>query len=238
MYQNSEEESLTQYVPLVHKIVKKARRSLPHNIDEDELISFGMMGLLDAFRKYNQREDVKFETYATQRIRGEIYDGLRRNDPLSRTLRKKEKEVYKAYEKLEQKFFRQPTVKEVSSFLNISPEECEKIITQSAFDKQYSLYEPIENGEESQMKIDLIPDQYFDEQSKIIEEKERKQQLISLIDELPEKERIILSLIYYENLSMNDIGRILGLHKSRISQIHSQVLKKLRKVLENEREYI
>ncbi|MEH6954744.1 FliA/WhiG family RNA polymerase sigma factor [Neobacillus drentensis] len=234
MSQQLEEKLFDQYLPLVHKIVKNTRRSLPHNVEEDELLSFGMMGLLDALRKYDQRENVKFETYASQRIRGEIYDGLRRNDPLSRTLRKKEKEVKHAYEILEQHLFRKPTVTEVSNHLQISEHECKKIMKQVSFEKQESLFEPIEQGEEAQLKIDLLADQSVVEQSKIIEEKERSKILASLIDDLPEKERIILSLIYYENLSMSEVGRILDLHKSRISQLNSQILKKLKKVLEKE----
>jgi len=234
MSQQLEETLFDQYLPLVHKIVKNIRRSLPRNVEEDELVSFGMMGLLDALRKYDQRENVKFETYATQRIRGEIYDGLRRSDPLSRSLRKKEKEVKNAYEILEQNLFRKPTITEVSHHLKISENDCKKIIMQVAFEKQDSLFEPIEQGEETQLKIDILADQSIVEQSMIIEEKERSKTLASLIDDLPEKEKIILSLIYYENLSMSEVGRILGLHKSRISQLHSQILKKLKKVLEKD----
>lgn len=234
MSQQLEEKLFDQYLPLVHKIVKNTRRSLPHNVEEDELLSFGMMGLLDALRKYDQRENVKFETYATQRIRGEIYDGLRRNDPLSRTLRKKEKDVKRTYEFLEQHLFRKPTIAEVSNHLHISENDCTEIITQASFEKQDSLYEPIEQGEETQLKIDLLSDHSIVEQSKILEEKERSKILTSLIDDLPEKEKLILSLIYYENLSMSEVGRILGLHKSRISQLHSQIIKKLKKVLEKE----
>lgn len=234
MSQQLEEKLFNQYLPLVHKIVKKTKRTLPHNVEEDELLSFGMMGLLDAFRKYDQRENIKFETYATQRIRGEIYDGLRRNDPLPRTLRKKEKEVRRAFEFLEQTLYRKPTITEVSEYLEISEKECKEIMMQASFEKQESLYEPIEHGDDTQLKIDLITDHSILEQSKIVEEKERSKILAALIDELPEKEKIILSLIYYENLSMSEVGRILGLHKSRISQIHSQVLKKLKRALEKE----
>lgn len=234
MKQQSEEELIDQYLPLVNRIVRRIKRSLPRHVEEDELLSFGMMGLMDACLRYNQQKNVKFETYATKRIRGEIYDGLRRSDPLSRTLRKKEKQVSKAYDYLEQNLFRQPSIREVSRFLNISEEACNEIISLSSFEKQDSLYEPVESGEDHLLKIDLLSDQSFIELSQIIEKKELKHKLSSLIDTLSERERIILSLIYYENLSMSEIGRILRLHKSRISQIHSQVLKKLKKALEKE----
>ncbi len=234
MSQLLEENLFDQYLPLVHKIVKQIKRNLPQHVEEDELMSFGMMGLLDAFRKYDKKENVKFETYATQRIRGEIYDGLRRLDPLPRTLRKKEKEVRHAYQFLEQKLFRKPSINEVSDYLHISEAECKEIIAQASFEKQESLNEPIEHGGESQLKMELIADLSIVEQSTIVEEKERKKRLMSLIDELPEREKLILSLIYYENLSMSEVGEILGLHKSRISQLHSKILKKLKKVLEKE----
>ena len=236
MKQQPEEELLDQYLPLVHKIVKTTKRGLPQNVEEAELMSFGMMGLLDAYRRYTKHENVQFEAYASQRIRGEIYDGLRRIDPLSRTLRKKEKQVSKAFQELEQRLFRKPTIKEVSEYLNVSEEECKEILSLSSFEKQTSLDEPIEKGEESLLKIDLIPDDSHVDHAVMIEKKELKEVLASLIDELPEKEQIILSLIYYENLSMSEVGRVLGLHKSRISQIHSQVLKKLKKAFEKETE--
>ncbi|WP_180960446.1 FliA/WhiG family RNA polymerase sigma factor [Neobacillus cucumis] len=234
MSQQLEETLFHEYLPLVHKIVKKTKRTLPHHVEEDELLSFGMMGLLDAFRKFDQRENVKFETYATQRIRGEIYDGLRRIDPLSRTLRKKEKEVRNAYQLLEQQLFRRPTEREVSEHLQISETEYKDIVLQASFEKQESLYEPVENGGESQLKIDLLSDPLLNEQSIIVEEKERKEFLASLIDQLPEREKIILSLLYYENLSMSEVGEILGLHKSRISQLHAKVIKKLKKEFDKE----
>ncbi|MBS4213058.1 FliA/WhiG family RNA polymerase sigma factor [Neobacillus rhizophilus] len=234
MKQQHEEELFNRYLPLVYKIVKAMKRSLPRHVEEDELVSFGMMGLLDAFRRYSQRDNIKFETYATQRIRGEIYDGLRRNDPLSRTLRKKEKEVMKAFETLEQTLFRQPTLKEVSEFLKMSEKECKDILTQATFEKQTSLDEPVESGEETVLKRDFLSDNSVVDQAKQVEEKERSQILSSLIDELPEKEKIILSLIYEENLSMSEVGRILGLHKSRISQLHLRIIKKLKLAFEKE----
>ncbi|EKN63671.1 RNA polymerase sigma factor SigD [Neobacillus bataviensis LMG 21833] len=234
MSQQLEEKLFDQYLPLVHKIVRHTKRSLPPSVEEDELMSFGMMGLLDAFRKYDQRENVKFETYAAQRIRGEIYDGLRRIDPLPRTLRKKEKGVRNAYQFLEQKLFRQPTTKEVSEYLQISETECKEIITLASFEKQESLDEPIEHGGESQLKIEVLSDPSLSDQSIMVEEKEQKSRLISLIDHLPEREKIILSLIYYENLSMSEVGAVLGLHKSRISQLHAKILKNLKQVLEKE----
>jgi RNA polymerase sigma factor FliA len=229
-----EDELFDRYLPLVHKIVRHTKRSLPHHVEEDELMSLGMMGLLDAYRKYDKRENVKFETYASQRIRGEIYDGLRRNDPLSRSLRKKEKEVMRAFEFLEQKLFRQPTLKEVSDYLHISEKECKDILMKASFEKQTSLDEPVENGDENPLKINLLSDDSVVEQSVLLEDKERIELLAALIDDLSEKERIIVSLIYYENLSMSEVGKILGLHKSRISQLHMKIIKRLKQAFEKE----
>lgn len=220
------EAVLDQYIPLVHMVVAKMKKALSDQADEDELLSYGMTGLWDAAQKFDQGQGVKFETYAVQRIRGEILDGLRQTDHASRTLRKKEKRVKEAVETLEQIYLRKPTPLEVSQHLGISLEEYEQTVLQLSFLKQDSIHEP-QDADESKPVLQL-EDHYQIKQEEWVEAKERKKILAGLIDLLPEREKLILALIYYENLSLTDVSKVLGVHKSRISQLHQQAIKRLR----------
>lgn len=231
----NEEAVLHQYFPLVHMVVAQLKKKLSDQADEKELISFGMVGLWDAARKFNHEQGVKFETYATQRIRGEILDGLRQTDAASRTLRKKEKMFREAFDKLEQVHLRCPTPKEISEYLGISIQEYEQTQMQLTALRQSSLDTPAENEEGKQSNLHQVQDYYYPQQEEWLEAKERKKQLVRLIDALPDKEKLVLSLVYFENLSLTDAAQVMGLHKSRISQLHSQAMKRLRTVIEKEK---
>jgi RNA polymerase sigma factor FliA len=227
------EDMLDQYIPLVHTVVAKMKKSLSDQADVDELISYGMTGLWDAAQKFDQAQGVKFETYAVQRIRGGILDGLRQNDHASRTLRKKEKVIKAAVETLEQIYLRKPTPQEVSEHLGISVEEYEQSQIQLSFIKQESLSEQ-RDGDENTNRAHQIEDHYQVKQEDWVVAKERKKMLATLIDILPERERLILALIYYENLSLTDVSKVLEVHKSRISQLHQQAIKRLRVAAEKQ----
>ncbi len=227
------DDGLEAYIPLVRTVVAQMKKSLSSQADEDELFSFGMTGLWDASRKFDAAQGVKFETYAVQRIRGEILDGLRKSDHISRTLRKKEKTIRQAMEALEQIYLRRPTAQEVSWHLGISIEEYEQTIQQLSFIKQESLDEQRNadegNGRDAYQQIE---DHYNVKQDEWLEAKERKKRLAVQIDSLPEREKLILALVYYENLSLTEVSRVLGLHKSRISQLHQQAIKRLRTAID------
>ncbi|WP_059172724.1 FliA/WhiG family RNA polymerase sigma factor [Bacillus sp. FJAT-27445] len=224
------EKELDQYIPLVHMVVSQMKRKLSDKADESELFSFGMTGLWDAGLKYNPEQGVKFETYAVQRIRGEILDGLRQTDHISRTLRSKEKKIRKAVEELEQVYLRRPTTAEVSGFLGISLKEYEQTQMQLSFINQDSLDEP--SNQEESGTTRQVEDQSMLSQEEWIETKERKKILAEMIDSLPEREKLTLALVYYENLNLTDVSVILGVHKSRASQLHQQAIKRLRKQME------
>jgi RNA polymerase sigma factor FliA len=227
------EDMLDQYIPLVHTVVAKMKKSLSDQADVDELISYGMTGLWDAAQKFDQAQGVKFETYAVQRIRGGILDGLRQSDHASRTLRKKEKVIKEAVETLEQIYLRKPTPQEVSEHLGISVEEYEQSQIQLSFIKQDSLSEQ-RDADENTNRAHQIEDHYQVKQEDWVVAKERKKMLATLIDILPERERLILALIYYENLSLTDVSKVLEVHKSRISQLHQQAIKRLRVAAEKQ----
>ncbi|GHH99963.1 sigma-70 family RNA polymerase sigma factor [Neobacillus kokaensis] len=220
------EEVIDQYIPLVHRVVSQMKRSLSSQADENDLISFGMTGLWDAGKRFDPTQGVKFETYAVQRIRGEILDGLRQTDHVSRTLRRKEKTYREAMETLEQSYLRRPTAKEVSEYMGVSMKEYGQTRMQLSFIHQDSLDQP--KSQEENTAVQQIEDHQSIKQDEWLEAKEQKQILAELIDSLPEREKIILSLIYFENLSFTDVSKIFGLHKSRISQLHHQAIKRLR----------
>jgi RNA polymerase sigma factor FliA len=226
------EAVLDQYIPLVHMVVAKMKKALSDQADEDELLSYGMTGLWDAAQKFDQGQGVKFETYAVQRIRGEILDGLRQSDHASRTLRKKEKRVKEAIETLEQLYLRKPTPQEVSQNLGVTLEEYEQTVLQLSFLKQDTIHES-QDGDDSKPVLQL-EDHYQIKQEEWVEAKERKKILAGLIDLLPEREKLILALIYYENLSLTDVSKVMGVHKSRISQLHQQAMKRLRTASEKQ----
>jgi RNA polymerase sigma factor FliA len=226
------EAVLDQYIPLVHMVVAKMKKALSDQADEDELLSYGMTGLWDAAQKFDQGQGVKFETYAVQRIRGEILDGLRQSDHASRTLRKKEKRVKEAIETLEQLYLRKPTPQEVSQHLGVTLEEYEQTVLQLSFLKQDTIHES--HDEDDSKPVLQLEDHYQIKQEEWVEAKERKKILAGLIDLLPEREKLILALIYYENLSLTDVSKVMGVHKSRISQLHQQAMKRLRAASEKQ----
>jgi RNA polymerase sigma factor for flagellar operon FliA len=232
--QGNEEEMMIRYIPLVRMIVAQMKKQLSTQADEKEMLSFGMIGLWDAMQKFNSEQGVKFESYAARRIRGEILDGLRKIDHVSRTLRQKEKRFREAFETLEQSYLRCPTSQEMSEYLGISMQEYEKTKIQLSFIKQDSLDEPINEDEGMQPKAYSVADIYYPSQEEWLEMKERKERLAALIDSLSDKEKLVLSLMYYENLNVTEISEVMGLHKSRISQLHSQAMKRLRIAIEKE----
>lgn len=232
--QGTEEEIITRYIPLVRMIVSQMKKRLSTQADENELHSLGMIGLWDAIHKFDATHDNTFESYAAHRIRGEILDGLRKTDTASRSMRQKEKQFREAFETLEQTYMRQPTSNEMSKHLGITLAEYEKMRIQLSFMKHESLDESWNEEEESKSKLQTVADVYYPKQEEWMEEQERKQRLAKLIDTLPYKEKLVLSLIYYENLNVTETGHVMGLHKSRISQLHTQAMKRLRATIEKE----
>jgi RNA polymerase sigma factor FliA len=226
------EETLDQYIPLVNMVVGQMKKKLSDQADEKDLFSSGMTGLWDASKKFDSNQGVKFETYAVQRIRGAILDGLRQSDPASRTLRKKEKVIRTALETLEQSLMRKPTRQEISEYLGMDVIEYEQTLVQLSSIHHDSIDRPVEEMDNGKSNYYQIEDHHFKKQDEWLMVKERKKMLASLIDELPEREKQILALIYFENLSLTDVGKIFDLHKSRISQIHARAIKRLREAID------
>ncbi|MBE3570337.1 MAG: FliA/WhiG family RNA polymerase sigma factor [Bacillales bacterium] len=220
-----------RYTPLVSYHVQRLSVHMPKNVSRDELKSLGFLGLVDALTKFDPSRDLKFDTYASFRIRGAILDGLRKEDWLPRGTREKAKKIEAKIEELEQQFLRHVTAEEVANELDMSVEELQQIMAEYYTANILSMDDQIKDQEEMDGKgYDLKDDRAAIPEEQVVKE-ELIQELSREVAGLSEKEKLVLSLFYQEELTLTEIGEILNLSTSRISQIHSKALFKLRNKL-------
>ncbi|WP_088005950.1 FliA/WhiG family RNA polymerase sigma factor [Indiicoccus explosivorum] len=219
---------IQKYKPLVSYHAQRIGSGLPKSVSKDDLFSLGMMGLFDALNKFDPSRELKFDTYASFRVRGAIMDGLRREDWLPRSSRDRAKKLEASIEELEQKLMRHATPEEVAAYAEISVAEVHTAIQENFFSNVLSTDDRKDDDEDKSYAV-------RDTASQTPEERIMKDELIAelsgQIKTLTEKEQLVLSLFYTEDLTLTEIGEILGLSTSRISQIHSKALFKLRKQL-------
>lgn len=224
---------IKRYMPLVSYHVQRISVSLPKSVSKDDLKSIGMVGLYDALEKFDHKRELKFETYASFRIRGAILDGLRKEDWLPRSSREKAKKVEATIERLEQKYLRNVLPAEVAKELEMTEDEVTHIMNEGFFANVLSIDDQNSDNEDQEHHSKLV---LKDEKSVTPEEKMVKdeliQQLSKVIVDLSEKEQMVVSLFYKEELTLTEIGQVMNLSTSRISQIHSKALFKLRNLLE------
>ncbi|MDT2045816.1 FliA/WhiG family RNA polymerase sigma factor [Priestia aryabhattai] len=220
-----------QYMPLVNYHVQRIGVGLPRNVHKEELKSLGLIGLYDALEKFDHERDLKFDTYASFRIRGAILDGLRKEDWLSRSAREKAKRVEHTIEKLEQRYLRNVTVQEIASEIKMTEEEVVHVMNEGFFANVLSIEEPIKEHDEGDHQSYAIRDERMITPEDHLLKEEYFAELVQIIEQLNEKEQLVISLFYKEELTFTEIGHILGLSTSRISQIHSKALFKLRNTL-------
>lgn len=217
------------YLGIVDLVVKKMKPNLSNQVSYDELKSSGMLGFLDALNKFDYKRGLQFETYASLRIRGAILDGLRENDWIPRSIRDKSKKIEKAYQKLEQKYLRSVTDLEIMDYLEITQEEFYQSLQETAFMSYLSLDDSIDDDQEITRKS-LLTDS-TDLIDETINQQYHKEVLIDAIKRLPEKEKLVISLYYYEELNFTEISEVLNLSSSRISQLHTKAIYRLRGAL-------
>lgn len=221
---------LQQYSSLVHYHVQRISSGLPKNVDRSDLQSFGLIGLYDALEKFDRARDLKFDTYASFRVRGAILDGLRKQDWMPRSMREKSKKIEKAAEIIEQQKMRAATLEEVAEACGMTIEEVSQIVSEGLFSNLLSINET--SGESgSEIALSGIEDTEAVLPERHLVEQEDHQMLANEIDKLGEKERLVVSLFYFDGLTLTEIGQVLDLSTSRISQIHSKALFKLRQFL-------
>lgn len=219
------------HMPLVRYHVSRISSGLPRNVNKEDLFSHGMLGLYDALEKFDSKRDLKFDTYASFRIRGAILDGLRKEDWLPRTMREKAKKIEATIEQLEQKYCRYVTAEEVAATLDMPEQEVTQIISESFFANMLSMDEKTTDSEREETYRNTLEDKNaIIPEEKVIKD-DVKEELVKVIKTLNEKEQHVISLFYFEELTLTEIGQILELSTSRISQIHSKALFQLQQVL-------
>lgn len=230
----TKEEIVVRYAPLVKYLAQKLALRLPANIELDDLISSGVMGLMDAVDKYDAQRENKFKTYAEFRIRGAMLDELRAQDWVPRSVREKAKQLERVYGRIEQEKGRPATDEEVRSELKLSREEYQDLLYEVRsisllnFDDLASLTKADKKSMIGLIENGKIPNPFAE-----ISRNDVRQLVEKAIKELPEKQRLVLALYYYEDLNLKEIGDILEVTESRVSQLHTQAILKLRAKLKN-----
>lgn len=227
---DAKKQLIEHYLHLVDYATNRMAIGLPKTVSKDDLGSNGVMGLIDAIEKFDYSRGNQFETYASWRIRGAIIDGLRQGDWVPRSVREKAKKVEEAYQFLEQKYMRSVTDSEMSSYLNVSEKEFDSMLQEIAVTTVCSLEDPIRE-EESETRLSLLVDEKAKNPDYKVHEFYLKESLIQGIEKLTEKERTVVSLFYYEELSLSEIAEVMSLSPSRISQLHSKAILRLRGAL-------
>jgi len=222
------EELIRRYAPLVKYIVSRMGITLPRGFDEEDLVSAGIMGLLEAIERFNPERNVKFETFASLRIKGAIVDELRKLGWVPRTVHEKLKKLETARLSLMSKLGRDPTDEEVRECLNLSEKEYEKLLEEVRVLTLFPLDHFIELEDEEVPVKEVISDPMQVSIAQALEEEELVGELAQSISELPEKERLVITLYYYEGLTLKEIGEVLGVSEARACQLHSSAILKLR----------
>lgn len=226
----SRDRLIVHYSPLVKYVAGRVAVGLPQNIDQTDLVSYGVFGLIDAIEKFDTSRNIKFETYAIARIKGAIIDELRSIDWVPRSVRAKARSVEKAFAKLEGKLLRTPSDIEVAQEMGISEADLHAIFNQVSFVGIVALDEMLAvGGERGEIATlgDTIPDR-TDGPVAAYEVEEMKQILARAINRLGDREKIVLTLYYYEGLTLAEIGEVLGVTESRVCQIHTKAVLQLR----------
>jgi RNA polymerase sigma factor for flagellar operon FliA len=215
------------YLPLVEYVANRLSIGLPKNVAKDDLSSLGVMGLIDAIEKFDYLRGLQFETYASWRIRGAIIDGLRQGDWVPRSVREKSKKIEEAYQKLEQQYLRSVTDNEISSYLQVSENDFRQMVQEIAITTICSIDDPIRE-EDSETRLSLLIDEKAKNPEYKVNEFYLKETLEKAIERLTEKERTVVSLFYFDELSLSEIAEVMSLSPSRISQLHSKAILRLR----------
>ncbi len=221
------EKIITEYAPLVKVVAGRLSMYLGYNVEYEDLVSYGIFGLIDAIDKFDLEKDVKFETYASLRIRGSILDQIRKMDWIPRTVRQKQKKIEEAIRKVETKTGRNASDEDIARELGIQEVELNDWQSQLKVTNIVSLNEFVEQGGEPVM--DAKHNSHFIQPEDAIAEEELKKVLKDTLELLTEKERKVILLYYYEDLTLKEISNILEVSESRVSQLHTKALLKMRK---------
>ncbi|HEY8638851.1 MAG TPA: RNA polymerase sigma factor WhiG [Solirubrobacteraceae bacterium] len=235
--QRARERLVVAYSPLVKYVSGRMASGLPAHVEEADLISYGLVGLISAIERFDLEREIKFETYAITRIKGAIIDELRSLDWVPRSVRARAREIEKCNAKLEHRLQRAPTDEEMSGELEMSVDEFQEALLQisnstvAALDELWTVSDA--SGDQVSL-LDTIQDPGAVDPASIIDTTEMKDRVADAIARLPEREKLVVALYYYENLTLREIGEVLGVTESRISQLHTKAVLRLRSRLQSE----
>jgi RNA polymerase sigma factor for flagellar operon FliA len=223
------EECLKRYLPLVRYVVERVASGLPHYVDHEDLHSAGVLGLLHAYDKFDARKGTKFETYAVWRIKGAVLDQLRSLDWASRSTRRMGREAEACARALDQKLGRAATDREVARAMGLPVADYHRLMDRIRGSVLLSLDETRENEEGDTLGLaEILEDPSAPDILSRLEEEERKSLLRGTLNRLPEQERLVVALYYYEQMTLREIGEALGISESRVSQVHTRAVERLR----------
>jgi RNA polymerase sigma factor for flagellar operon FliA len=229
--QSLRDRLILTYAPLVKYVAGRLGSGLPAHVDEGDLVSYGLLGLIGAIERYEPDRDVKFETYAIARIKGAIIDELRAMDWVPRSVRSRAREIERAIGELEAKLGEAPTDEQIAAKVGITVEELEESLTDIARSSIAALDElwTVSGGDGDQVAlIDTIEDQDAPDPQSALSQTEMKEAIADAIARLPEREKLVVTLYYYEELTLREIGEVLGVTESRVSQLHTKAILRLK----------
>jgi RNA polymerase sigma factor for flagellar operon FliA len=229
------ERLVVAYSPMVKFVAGRLGAGLPSHVDDADLISYGLMGLIGAIERFEPERGIKFETFAMTRIRGAIIDELRSLDWVPRSVRSRAREIEKAQVKLEHELQRAPTEAELAAKLGIDEEELQSSLLEIANSSVYALDElwTVSDSSGDQVSLlDTISDPRAEDPQESLASSEVKDRLTEAISSLPEREQLVVALYYYENLTLREIGEVLGVTESRVSQLHTKAVMRLKSGLQ------
>jgi RNA polymerase sigma factor for flagellar operon FliA len=225
------EKLVLNYSPLVKWVAGRVAATLPPHVEEGDLISYGLIGLTTAVDRFDIDREVRFETYAVTRIRGAIIDELRSQDWVPRSVRQRAREIERTHARLEHKLHRAPTDEEMAQALDISVREFQDALVQVSQSTIHALDEMWSVGDQTGDQVsllDTIEDEQATDPAAALAEQDLRDQMGEAIERLPEREKVVIALYYYENLTLREIGEVLGVTESRASQLHTKAVLRLR----------
>ena len=228
--ERARERLVVAYSPLVKYVAGRMGSGLPGHVEESDLISYGLTGLISAIERFDLDREIKFETYAITRIRGAIIDELRSLDWVPRSVRAKARDIERANQKLEARLQRAPTDEEMAGELEMTTDDFHEALLQisnSTLIALDELWSANDSGGDQVSLLDTLPDQGAPDPQAVVDQGELRDRIADAIAALPEREKLVVALYYYENLTLREIGEVLGVTESRVSQLHTKAVLRL-----------
>jgi len=227
-----QQDYVKQYAPLVRRIAHQMVAKLPANVELDDMVQAGMIGLMDAVNRFEESQGTQFEVYAASRIRGSMLDELRASDWLPRSARKSQRDIENAIHRLEQRLQRAPQESEIAQELHLSVPDYQELLS-DARGAQLVYFDDLGGGNDSDDYLERHVAQTGGEPLEILRDKRFRAALVAAIEDLPEREKLLMSMYYEQDMNLREIGAVMGVTESRVCQLHSQAVSRLRSKLKS-----